>query len=157
MDCFGGNDGIRSIASERVYSHERSVSHVKHGRDSQSMGFAPLVLCLKPVQLMHTLFSHIFALDCAITPGQANNSLDCLLFCPFESHRFFRTNKRATIQDDCPFAWRKRWDSNPCDLAVNRISSAARYDHFDTFPCFINVLLGKWCSRRCAKSEAKRS
>ena len=30
--------------------------------------------------------------------------------------------------------WRKRWDSNPCDLAVNRISSAARYDHFDTFP-----------------------
>ena len=38
------------------------------------------------------------------------------------------------------FAWRKRWDSNPCDLAVNRISSAARYDHFDTFP-YIKYLM----------------
>ena len=32
------------------------------------------------------------------------------------------------------FIWRKRWDSNPCALADNRISSAARYDHFDTLP-----------------------
>ena len=30
--------------------------------------------------------------------------------------------------------WRKRWDSNPRALADNRISSAARYDHFDTLP-----------------------
>ena len=31
--------------------------------------------------------------------------------------------------------WRRRWDSNPRYLAVHRISSAARYDHFDTSPC----------------------
>ena len=30
--------------------------------------------------------------------------------------------------------WRRRWDSNPRALADNRISSAARYDHFDTSP-----------------------
>ena len=30
--------------------------------------------------------------------------------------------------------WRKRWDSNPRALSDNRISSAARYDHFDTLP-----------------------
>ncbi|CAB1255357.1 protein of unknown function [Ruminococcaceae bacterium BL-6] len=30
--------------------------------------------------------------------------------------------------------WRKRWDSNPRDLAVYLISSQARYDHFDTLP-----------------------
>ena len=30
--------------------------------------------------------------------------------------------------------WRKRWDSNPRALADNRISSAARCDHFDTLP-----------------------
>ena len=32
------------------------------------------------------------------------------------------------------FLWRKRWDSNPRDLAVYLISSQARYDHFDTLP-----------------------
>ena len=32
------------------------------------------------------------------------------------------------------FRWRRRWDSNPRALADNRISSAARYDHFDTCP-----------------------
>ena len=31
--------------------------------------------------------------------------------------------------------WRRRWDSNPRDLAVYLISSQARYDHFDTPPC----------------------
>ena len=35
--------------------------------------------------------------------------------------------------------WRKRWDSNPRALADYRISSAARYDHFDTLP---DILLG---------------
>ena len=34
--------------------------------------------------------------------------------------------------------WRKRWDSNPRALADNCISSAARYNHFDTLPC-INI------------------
>ena len=33
------------------------------------------------------------------------------------------------------FRWRRRWDSNPRDLAVYLISSQARYDHFDTPPC----------------------
>ena len=32
------------------------------------------------------------------------------------------------------FIWRRRWDSNPRALADNRISSAARYDHFATSP-----------------------
>lgn len=35
----------------------------------------------------------------------------------------------------CAGLWRRRWDSNPRALADNRISSAARYDHFDTSPC----------------------
>ena len=30
--------------------------------------------------------------------------------------------------------WRRRWDSNPRAPEGNRISSAARYDHFDTSP-----------------------
>lgn len=30
--------------------------------------------------------------------------------------------------------WRKRWDSNPRAPKGNRISSAARYDLFDTLP-----------------------
>ena len=30
--------------------------------------------------------------------------------------------------------WRKRWDSNSRTLAGYRISSAGRYDHFDTLP-----------------------
>ena len=34
--------------------------------------------------------------------------------------------------------WRRRWDSNPRALADNCISSAARYNHFDTLPC-INI------------------
>ena len=33
------------------------------------------------------------------------------------------------------WCWRRRWDSNPCAcFADNRISSAARCDHFDTSP-----------------------
>ena len=31
--------------------------------------------------------------------------------------------------------WRRRWDSNPRDVAANSISSRARYDRFDTPPC----------------------
>ena len=31
-------------------------------------------------------------------------------------------------------SWRRRWDSNPRDLAAYLISSQARYDHFDTSP-----------------------
>ena len=33
-----------------------------------------------------------------------------------------------------PFFKRRQWDSNPRALADNRISSAARYDHFDISP-----------------------
>ena len=36
--------------------------------------------------------------------------------------------------ETAPFSARKRWDSNPRALSDNRISSAARYDHFDTLP-----------------------
>lgn len=30
--------------------------------------------------------------------------------------------------------WRRRWDSNPRDIAVKLISSQSRYDRFDTSP-----------------------
>ena len=36
------------------------------------------------------------------------------------------------------FRWRRVWDSNPRALADNRISSQARYDHFDTAPYMLN-------------------
>ena len=35
---------------------------------------------------------------------------------------------------DVPFLWRRRWDSNPRAREGKRISSAPRYDHFDTSP-----------------------
>ena len=49
-------------------------------------------------------------------------------------------NKRKSLEN-IEFSrlwWRKRWDSNPRALADNCISSAARYNHFDTLPC-INI------------------
>ena len=44
---------------------------------------------------------------------------------------------RKKPQSSCALGllWRKRWDSNPRTVAGDRISSAARYDHFDTLPC----------------------
>ena len=46
--------------------------------------------------------------------------------------------KRATKLRYIPIwtylLWRRRWDSNPRALSDYRISSAARYDHFDTPP-----------------------
>ena len=40
--------------------------------------------------------------------------------------------------------WRRRWDSNPRDVAVNSISSRARYDRFDTPPCMnLSMILYK--------------
>ena len=42
--------------------------------------------------------------------------------------------EKAWNRLDYRLFWRKRWDSNPRALADNRISSAARYDHFDTLP-----------------------
>ena len=49
-------------------------------------------------------------------------------------------NKRKSLEniDFSRLWWRKRWDSNPRALADNCISSAARYNHFDTLPC-INI------------------
>ena len=44
------------------------------------------------------------------------------------------TLRRYAISIDDVLMWRKRWDSNPRALADNCISSAARYDHFDTLP-----------------------
>ena len=41
------------------------------------------------------------------------------------------------------FRWRRVWDSNPRALADNRISSAARYDHFDTLPYHKYAVLGE--------------
>ena len=37
--------------------------------------------------------------------------------------------------------WRRRRDSNPRAREGKRISSAPRYDHFDTSPCMLNLLL----------------
>ncbi len=50
----------------------------------------------------------------------------------FKSHLVFSHAKRPLR--GLFTSWRKRWDSNPRALADNRISSAARYDHFDTLP-----------------------
>ena len=50
----------------------------------------------------------------------------------FKSHPGFSHAKRPLR--GLFTSWRKRWDSNPRALADNRISSAARYDHFDTLP-----------------------
>lgn len=41
---------------------------------------------------------------------------------------------RVWIKIHTRLFWRTGWDSNPRALADNRISSAARYDHFDTCP-----------------------
>ena len=55
--------------------------------------------------------------------------------------KFCRITKEPILSDKlictnyCRYSWRKRWDSNPRALSDNRISSAARYDHFDTLPC----------------------
>ena len=50
----------------------------------------------------------------------------------FKSHLLFSHAKRPLR--GLFTSWRKRWDSNPRALTDNRISSAARYDHFDTLP-----------------------
>ena len=38
------------------------------------------------------------------------------------------------------FRWRRRWDSNPRNLAVQLISSQSRYDHFDTSPYMLTAV-----------------
>ncbi len=53
----------------------------------------------------------------------------------FESLRFYIKSVRRP--SGALRFWRKRWDSNPRDLAIYLISSQARYDHFDTLP-YIN-------------------
>ena len=45
--------------------------------------------------------------------------------------------------------WRRERDSNPREIALKRISSAPRYDHFDISPCIFSSLLflfnlGNW-------------
>ena len=45
-----------------------------------------------------------------------------------------RYNNSSADKDLSAVDWRRRWDSNPRALSDNRISSAARYDHFDTSP-----------------------
>lgn len=39
------------------------------------------------------------------------------------------------------FFWRRGRDSNPRGIAPKLISSQPRYDHFDTSPCMLNLLL----------------
>ena len=57
-------------------------------------------------------------------------------FCPLkiEQKQRFPKNSKACNHCNYRLCWRRRWDSNPRALADNRISSAARYDHFDTSP-----------------------
>ena len=50
--------------------------------------------------------------------------------------------------------WRRRWDSNPRDVSVKRISSAPRYDRFDTSPN-INFLYVKPSNLTKRKIKAK--
>ena len=37
--------------------------------------------------------------------------------------------------------WRRERDSNPREIALKRISSAPRYDHFDTTPFTFPIIL----------------
>ena len=50
-----------------------------------------------------------------------------------------RYNNSTADKDLSAVDWRRRWDSNPRALSDNRISSAARYDHFDTSPRALRV------------------
>ena len=57
--------------------------------------------------------------------------------------RYLKTNRRLSlwfyyqiVLIRTHFNWRKRWDSNPRAREGQRISSAPRYDHFDTLPYF---------------------
>ena len=45
----------------------------------------------------------------------------------------FNNKKRQPPHGGCLF-WRRRWDSNPRNIAVQLISSQPRYDRFDTSP-----------------------
>ncbi len=51
-----------------------------------------------------------------------------------KSNTAFLTQKKSCKSNS--FLWRKRWDSNPRAREDYLISSQARYDHFDTLPCF---------------------
>ncbi len=48
--------------------------------------------------------------------------------------------KRKARRNNPRAFWRRRWDSNPRTLAGDRISSAARYDHFDTSPQIFSII-----------------
>ena len=58
-----------------------------------------------------------------------------------------KDRKKPQKQPFLGLFWRKRWDSNPRALADNRISSAARYDHFDTLPYKIVGVIGENVTR----------
>ena len=49
-------------------------------------------------------------------------------------------NRTLSRLSYAPTKWRRRWDSNPRAPEGNRISSAARYDHFDTSPIAIYIV-----------------
>ena len=68
-----------------------------------------------------------------------------------------RYNNSTADKDLSAVDWRRRWDSNPRALSDNRISSAARYDHFDTSPRALKVeksLLPCYYTRKCGGCQA---
>ena len=61
------------------------------------------------------------------------NLLHMLLFS--QKHAFYFSIlriKEGLSHVQQPHTWRRRWDSNPRDIAVKLISSQSRYDRFDT-------------------------
>ena len=62
--------------------------------------------------------------------------------CVDESHtRVLAKIKSRWKRTHLLLIWRRRWDSNPRAPKGKRISSAPRYDHFDTSPYFHAHLL----------------
>ena len=116
---LGGSDcryaGVKLLPVYRVRSSQRGQRHPMCG------------LCKKRQQPVHARF----------TQRQSGITRDCKTL----THAKRTGNKKRhgclNPGDSTSMAfvtWRKRWDSNPRALSDNRISSAARYDHFDTLP-----------------------
>ncbi len=93
------------------------------------MSFGPETNCV-PVKMFGVLTEPVQKIppDAKISPS--NHTLDT-------GHVPKKSPKTRTKNEFSDKLWRKRWDSNPRDLAIYLISSQARYDHFDTLP-YIN-------------------
>ena len=75
------------------------------------------------------------------TPGRTDCFMGVFRKITLETKKSERHYKQAESLENSEFSrldgkWRMGWDSNPRTVARHRISSAARYDHFDTHPYY---------------------